>query len=265
MTQTSTIPGMRSLTADASTEVVAARAANAIGVVQNAYLPIEHETIAAYAQRLRALHAHLTQLMEAVERGLREHPAAALRPAGLVAGRATGTPLPGAAAVAAPLGPMRVPVGMLPGETAQIATLPTTAVARPPVVVEPAPEPFVPRPGVRPEGRRVVAPVRTPGLPGGVVPRGLDRRDGAADRRTAPTERRAGFRDGRPEEERVERRAPTPDRRSGSHDRRWVNDRRRQPAPLEHGGPQLDPTIVFWAVQVVFWIVLVVVVLALLN
>lgn len=81
---------------------------------------------------------------------------------------------------------------------------------------------------------------------------GRDRRAGRRDRRRGALDTRA---------ERVERRTCVRDRRTGMPNRRFGGDRRGTQRAIGAGAPVLDPTLVFWAVNVLCWVAVAVVAL----
>jgi hypothetical protein len=119
------------------------------------------------------------------------------------------------------------------------------------------------RPSVRPERRQAVTGPRTARTVEQAERAEQDRRAGAR-RRTAAADRRRAEADGRPQDEQVERRVAGRERRGGTRDRRWLAERRRTPGVLEDGGPALGSSAVAWAVQIVFWLALVALLLAIL-
>lgn len=189
------------------------------------FMPRADEPIHAYAARLRALHHHLTMLLEAVERGM-GHRTTARQAMAARDGRAAEAP--------------RVVMAHAP----TLAPVPGTRIERAPADAEPA------------ERRRKAD--GEPAAPGDRRGR-LNRRSGLRDRRRlGHPDRRRGMPDLRADK--IERRVGPPDRRSGRRDRRLGHDRRvdaRRVAPVATPPQVVDPVAVFWGVNIVCWLAIV--------
>jgi hypothetical protein len=197
------------------------------------FMPQPGERREDYLDRLMSLQLHIEALIGATRRGLE-----AQRPAAPILPR---PPSPNQIApVAVPAqGPaMGAPAPAAPAAAAPAAAAPTVATPRALAPTVPPSAADLPV-----EDRRLARTDRRSGP--------LDRRLGLADRRRRLPDRRM---------DRVERRAGSPDRRTGPVDRRHGLDRRRP----RRGAPALrfDRVTLFWAIQVVAWVAVAVVVLA---